>query len=357
MKKLLTILLIPFVLFGCKRRNTHIFDHVTRFSDSSFIHIKPELVKGSLDPGIGKHFVDIMQVINENTIAIIDDRKTLSLYDKNLKKIQEFSYENTPGLQLVSPMSIFKTRENEFNIYDLTTDLIYNFIKETSNNSWKLARKQKLPGELSGLVSIAMANDSTMLATSINNINGRLINFTLKPEPKVLKYIGDKIDINGNSPFVTGLVYWSDLAHDSTDVNFVAYHKTDIFEAYNRNGKLIFRMKGPEKFDPLYRTIGKIDKQRYTENKETKSAFVSIVSDSRFVYLLYSGRTNAFSDRHKAQKVYILTKTGKPYKTFELNISTDLNKMIIDKYHEKLYITSFSEETGSLIYSVSTKTL
>jgi len=357
MKKLLTILLISFVLFGCKKRNIHIFDHVTRFSDSSFIHIKPGLTKVSLDPGIGKHFIDIMQVINENTIAIIDDRKTLSVYDKNLRKIQEFNYENTPALQLVSPMSIFKTRENEFNIYDLTTDLIYNFRKETGHNSWTLTGKQKLPGELSGLVSIAMANDSTMLATSINNISGRLINFTLKPAPKALKYIGDKIDINGNSPFVTGLVYWSDLAHDNTGVDFVSYHKTDILEAYNPKGKLIFRMQGPQKFYPLYRTIGKIDKQRYTENKETKSAFVSIVSDSRFVYLLYSGRTNAFSDRHKAQKIYMFTKTGKPYKTFELNTSSDLNKMIIDKYHEKLYITSFSDTMGSSIYSISTKTL
>ena len=181
--------------------------------------------------------------------------------------------------------------------------------------------------------------------------------FTLKPAPKVLKYIGDKIDINGNSPFVTGLVYWSDLAHDNTGVDFVSYHKTDILEAYNPKGKLIFRIQGPEKFDPLYRTIGKIDKQRYTENKETKSAFVSIVSDSRFVYLLYSGRTNAFSDRHKAQKVYVLTKTGKPYKSFELNTSADLSKMIIDKYHDKLYITNFYDETGSSIYSVSTNTL
>jgi hypothetical protein len=139
----------------------------------------------------------------------------------------------------------------------------------------------------------------------------------------------------------------------------VAYHYTDIFEAYTRDGKLLFRLHGPEKFDPSYETLGPYQNQRMVINRKTLTAYLAVCADKRYVYLLYSGQNSLPAKEPskfvKYQRIYLFHKDGTPFKMYILNVTADANEMLLDTVHNKMYLGFYSERTGQSIYSVSTK--
>jgi len=332
----ITLGLLIFTSCTTGKVNNEFFLNTKNIKEADFENYNASYRVIKLNDISGVHHIMCMGFIPNNEIAVIDDHLSISILNSQYKKIQDFNSNNNPEPELISPTIIFKMGPRDFGIYDLTLDRIYYFSKKPTAKKWNLIDKRDLIPQLRGLISINSFDSTLFSATSINNIQGRLLNFELTPQQKLVNYIGPKINIKGNSDFLIGMAYRCSAVFDEHNHNtYLCYYYTDLIEAYDANGKFIFRIRGPECFEPIYREAGDKKDQQFSEIQETKVAYTSIVSDDRFIYVLYSGRDNSLNKFKTKQKIYIFDKGGRPYKKIILNI--EIEKLMFDSVSGQLY--------------------
>lgn len=314
MKKIIFVLIIissctPFVK---DNNDKDFFKNTVIYSDISFLKSSLKYEVQNMHHAIGSNLINAMGIIDSNIIAMVDSKNRLFILDGKFNTLQELSFNTNHQIEFISPTLIVKVSKNDFYVYDLTLDKIFKFhyYNNKTMKKWDLEKTLPLISDITGLTSINILPNSVLLATSINNNNGRLIKFKIEPRQKILKYIGKRINIEGNNDFVTGLAYHSCGAYDkSTGNTFVSYYYSDLMESYDKEGHLLFRLQSPENFQPNYRTKGEEKNQRFVENKDTKVAYQSIASDDKYIYALYSGKNNTFGLTEKQLIFFDLKKS------------------------------------------------
>jgi hypothetical protein len=271
-----------------------------------------------------------MEFVGDN-IVVMTRKSNIYVLDKNYKEIAAFANDS---LKMVGARTVFSKNSNEFFTYDLTKNIFHQFVFNESSNKWQYYRNALLRDSLHGLISMDFLPNNSLIATSVNNNSGKVINFTIDGPQKIIKYIGNIPNVKGQNSFVTGMEFRSSTSFDSSsDKIYVAHFYTDLIEAYDTEGKLQFKLHGPGNFRPVYQ-VGKQQQIPYFANtNETRVGYHDLDCDRNYLYALYSGK----SSRDKDQKtiIYIFTKAGTPYKKIILDI--DLYQIKVDQRNNRLY--------------------
>lgn len=265
-----------------------------------------------------------------NDIIIMDSDNRVFVTDSAQKNI---SFPGK-GLKMVSGLSILVKNDNQFLVQDLTRNELYEFVRQPASRNWSVSKAEVLPDALTGIVSMAQMPDSTLIATSVNHIEGKVIHFTPDTPHKVLGYIGT-IPFNKDiSQFVLAMAYRSTCIYDkSANKIYVAHFYTDLLESYNPDGTLSFRVHGPGNFKSVYRIAKQMGYQVFANTNESRKAFLDIACDDKYIYALYAGHPMDNVVRKKTLLIY--KKNGDPYK--KLVVEENIHQIELDERNKRLY--------------------
>lgn len=293
-----------------------------------------------------------LNFIGDN-IVLIDRKKRILIFDKKFSLVKEFSEKSPEHILLISPRSIVEINSKEFLVHDLTMNVLYDFYFEPKTKTWTNKRKIQLEENLHGLISIDKLIDSNFIATSINNIDGKLIKFQIDPIQKINNYFGKIPTSIDTNKYITGMEYRSSCSYDSLNKGFfIGHFYTDVIEFYNTKGDLLYKLHGPDNFSPIFKMEKKFGKNVFIHTKNTKTGYLSLTTDKNYLYALYSGKS-LMDQNHKS--IYIFTKQGEPYKKINLNIN--INDIKIDKKTNRLYGFHIADNSKEYLIYFDTKNI
>lgn len=142
------------------------------------------------------------------------------------------------------------------------------------------------------------------------------------------------------------MCYSGDLVkHPEMNKYAIAYKKTSRVELYD-SSNLVKVIRGPDLFDPLYefQDIGAAKMPKHY--KETMLSCIEMQADSKFIYVLYSGRKKRFRFGHK---LLIFDWNGNPVKLYDLPGSYQTFSIIQKGNHTLIYAVSY--KANELEYS------
>lgn len=335
------VLIICLLFFACKRS--------TNYVASDFKSVTPKQYWLNLDSV--KAPIKCLEVINNEVIAI-DDANNLLAYDIYTKQTHKISLEKSNPIDFISPKEIFALSAVKFVVYDLTSDCFFEYLR--NSNKWSISNTFKLDLPLRGLPSISPISSNQFVATSLNNIEGKLILGKISSKPEIEKYIG-KIKKNpSENKYITGMINRSSCVFDKWTNNiFVANFYSDKLEGYSLSEKLLFETNGPDGFHPIYKVKNLQSDQVFVNTPKTKDAFLSITADKKFIYALYSGKTASELARSAAKTIYIYSKTGMPLK--KISVTSDIGFIKADEASHSLYCYFIDNNPKTQILVFDTK--
>ncbi|NTE05532.1 hypothetical protein G6M26_25635 [Agrobacterium tumefaciens] len=277
--------------------------------------------------------IKCLEVVNHEVIAI-DDANNLLTYNIDTRQTKRIVSQKSAPVDFISPKEIFAVSPSRFVIYDLTSDSFFEYLK--SGDRWSIGKSNQLDFPLHGLPSISPMSGDKFAATSLNNIEGKIIIGKLDPKPGIVKYIG-KIDKKASeNKYITGMINRSSCVYDKWTNNiFVGNFYSDKLECYNLNQELMFEINGPDGFDPIYKVKKVQSDQVFVNTPETRDAFISITVDKKYIYALYSGKTTAELAKNAEKTIYIFNKSGTPVK--RIKVKSDIGLIKADEATHSLY--------------------
>lgn len=338
MKKIYIILSLSLTILSC--REPKFLENATYISDDDFQQIqavaKPVSLKG-FNAKI-KH----LSLSDEDELILIDSLKQVDLFNNNFEMQDQIKLVD----DVIAPQDIISTQKS-FYLYDFSLNKLFQF-GQKEKEPYALSNTIIMEEELRGLTSISKVSDSLVVATSINNIKGKLLMIKIDSTPRVLKYFGSVDKEDAESNYITGMKYRSTCTYDRyTDRIFVASYFTDVMEGYDRQGKMLFRTHGIGGFEPEYEVKRMGSSQILVNTKKTRRAFLSLTTDEKYVYALYDGKPMKDLRKSFSRTIYIFDKKGKPLKKIQLNVKAYGIKA--DPHRKKLYIYAISNSSAPLL--------
>ncbi len=128
----------------------------------------------------------------------------------------------------------------------------------------------------------------------------------------------------------------------------IACGYTDQIEIYDPKRDSSKIIRGPLGFKPTFTTMtGGDGKEVAGHNNQTRNAFIRGATTDRYIYLLYSGRTETVSYSFYGKFIYVYDWQGTPMAKFELSdymsgIGVTSDNMILYAYNfENNYIEKY----------------
>ncbi|MCX2584739.1 BF3164 family lipoprotein [Pedobacter sp. MR22-3] len=335
------ILLFCLLLCACKRSP----NYVTK----DFKQVTPKQYWLNLDSV--KAPIKCFEIINNEIIAI-DDANNLLTYDISTKQTHKIVSEKSSPVDFISPKEIFALSPEKFVVYDLTSDSFFEYLHNAGK--WAIGKSFQLDFPLHGLPSISPVSSNQFVATSLNNVEGKLIIGKLSPKPEIEKYIGKIEKKESENKYITGMINRSSCVFDKWTNNiFVGNFYSDKLECYNLNQELVFETNGPDGFDPIYKVKKVQSDQVFVNTPETRDAFISITADKKYIYALYSGKTTAQLAKNADKTIYIFSKTGIPVK--KILVKSDIGLIKADDATQSLYCYFIDNNPKTQILVFDTK--
>ncbi|KIA92967.1 hypothetical protein OC25_14790 [Pedobacter kyungheensis] len=292
--------------------------------------------------------IKCLEVVNHEVIAI-DDANNLLSYNIDTKQTRRIVSEKTAPVDFISPKEIFAVSPSRFVVYDLTSDSFFEYLR--SGNRWSIGKSNQLYFPLHGLPSISPVSGNKFAATSLNNIEGKIIIGKLAPKPVIVKYIGKIDKKTSENKYITGMINRSSCVYDKWTNNiFVGNFYSDKVECYGINGKLKFQIYGPDGFNPVYKVKKVKSDQVFINTPDTKDAFISITCDKKYVYALYSGKTISQQVKDLSKTIFIFNKQGIPIKKILVRVDIGLIKADENSHALYCYFIDNNPKTQILVY-------
>ncbi|HET9056670.1 MAG TPA: BF3164 family lipoprotein [Chitinophagaceae bacterium] len=331
------LFLLLFLVIGCKEKSgegeIEFYNGEKQFTNNQFSISSIKAVNIPLYSVTDTTDIRAIDFIGDNTI-IVDAKNRIFIINKQYRKIAEFGTLASDSLKLISARNIIIKSQNEFLVHDLTKNILHPFKYDREINKWVVEKPIELIKDLHGLISFDTLPNSTLIATSVNSDKGKVIKFTIDSSQKIGGFIGKIPEIKKQISFVTCMEYRSSCIYDNnTNTIFLAHFYTDLIEAYDLKGVLKFKIHGPDNFKPVYKLGYQHGQQIFLNTKKTKTAYIALAADNKYLYTLYSG--NEMKNSKASKTIYIFTKDGQPFKKIEL--VQDIYNIKIDKMNNRLY--------------------
>lgn len=135
------------------------------------------------------------------------------------------------------------------------------------------------------------------------------------------------------------------VKHPEQNKYAIAYNKTSRIELYD-SSKLVKVIRGPDLFDPMYefRDFGEVKLPK--NYKETMLSCIQMQADSKYMYVLYSGRKKRFPF---GRRLLIFDWNGNPVKSYELPDSYQTFSITHKASHRFIYAIRY--KSNELEYS------
>ena len=285
-------------------------------------------------------------IIAEDSLLIcsnLRDPKLINLYSlKTGKLLNEIIIRGTgsnEGLS-VAKLSIENNSFSSIWAYDITLSKFFKISKDHSVNSKNYIPEEEfiLGKELKNIISPNIINDSLILATTFSFDDNRYLYANTE---KIIKKVGTLPDVTNsdmlldrpNTKFPNKAFIFKAISTKHPTENKVAvfYNRADRAEFY-ANDKLIKILHSQESFGPIM-TVTKLKRGfSIEENEKTKYAYLSIASNKKYIYGLYSGN---YEGKTTSNRILIFNWDGKFIK--EVILDREVSKINIDSKNSILY--------------------
>lgn len=238
-------------------------------------------------------------------------------------------------------------------LYDVTSVkfLKVNLLKAVNTENYSPEREFSAGATSVAVKSPCWINDSTYAGCSYFSDDSRflLINDSFQTAKKIGELppaFPDWPKGNPKGKFgLLALCYSSLLVkHPGKDMYAVPYNKTARIDFYD-SSNLVKVIRGPDLFDPVYefRDYGGVTIP--VQNDDTFYSFTAAQADSRYLYLLYSGRKKISTSR----KLLILDWKGNLVKLYDLG--ENYRTFAVMPKDKRTRIYAVNDQTGDLEYS------
>ncbi|MCT3745949.1 hypothetical protein BAS06_06660 [Elizabethkingia miricola] len=285
-------------------------------------------------------------IIAEDSLLIcgnLRDPKLINLYSlKTGKLLNEIIIRGTgsnEGLSLAK-LSIGNNSFSSIWAYDITLSKFFKISKDRSVNSKNyIPEKEFILGkELKNIISPNIINDSLILATTFSFDDNRYLYANTE---KIIKKVGTLPDVTNsdmlldrpNTKFPNKAFIFKAISikHPTENKVAVFYNRADRAEFY-ANDKLIKILHSQESFGPIM-TVTKLKRGfSIEENEKTKYAYLSIATNKKYIYGLYSGN---YEGKTTSNRILIFNWDGKFIK--EVILDREVSKINIDSKNSILY--------------------
>lgn len=194
---------------------------------------------------------------------------------------------------------------------------------------------------------IDFMQDSIYLGTG-NELSGNKMSFVnLYNQHKFLEK-GEFYSLPDNLPIAAVKDAFTSYISIKPDGNKVvlAYRYTDVIEIFDQKGILQNTVQGPGNFMSEFE-LSRGDIARMRKTKETRKAFVSLLTTNNYIYLLYSGNTRESEEWSSGRFLFVYNWDGKPIKSFYFDTPVDC--LGIDEKTMTFY--SYNPMESSIIYA------
>ncbi|MDV2446359.1 hypothetical protein CMU93_02460 [Elizabethkingia anophelis] len=348
----------PFILIftlSCKQKRTksvefkiddeksNVFTFKIIENKTDKVSLKSENIHGT--------FTDILVSDSLLICGNLRSPKLINLYSlKTGKLLNEIIIRGTgsnEGLS-IEKLSIENNSLSSIWAYDITLSKFFKISKSFSVSTKKyiLDKEFVLGKELKNIVSPSVINDSLILATTYSLDDNRYLYANTK---KIIKKVGKLPDVvnsnqlldrpNTNFPNKAFIFKAISIKHPTENKVAVFYNRADRAEFY-LNDKLLKILHSQENFGPIMK-VTKLEKGfSIEENEKTKYAYLSITSNKKYIYGLYSG---SYEGKTTSNRILIFNWDGKFIKNMILD--RDVSKINIDAKNNMLYCYD-DKETG-----------
>lgn len=285
-------------------------------------------------------------IIAEDDLLIcgnLRDPKLINLYSsKSGKLLNEIIIRGTgpnEGLS-IAKLSVGSNSTPFIWAYDITLSKFFKISKDSLISSKNYIPEQEfiLGKELKNIISPNFINDSLIMATTFSFDDSRYLYANTE---KIIKKVGTLPDVTNsdmlldrpNTKFPNKAFIFKAISikHPTENKVAVFYNRADRAEFY-ANDKLIKILHSKENFGPIM-TVTKLERGfSIEENEKNKYAYLSIATNKKYIYALYSGN---YEGKTTSNKILIFNWDGKFIK--EVILDREVSKINIDSKNSILY--------------------
>ncbi len=340
-------LLLIFIFISCSNENPKSLEF--KIIDEAPFASTFETSESSADK-IALHPINIhgifTDIIAEDDLLIcgnLRDPKLINLYSsKSGKLLNEIIIRGTgpnEGLS-IAKLSVGSNSTPFIWAYDITLSKFFKISKDSLISSKNYIPEQEfiLGKELKNIISPNFINDSLIMATTFSFDDSRYLYANTK---KIIKKVGRLPKVthsemlldrpNTKFPNKAFIFKAISIKHPTENKVAVFYNRADRAEFYS-NDKLIKILQSSKNFGPIMR-VTKLEKGfSVEENKKTKYAYLSITSNKKYIYSLYSGGD---AEKTTSNRIFVFNWDGKFIK--EMTLDREISNIYIDAKNNILY--------------------
>jgi TolB-like 6-blade propeller-like len=300
----------------------------------------------------GKRIEIDQNILLRSNRIFLADSILIVLEGKNEKYLYLFNVNNTkligtggikgqgPG-ELISPWLLIESnKKNSFCVYDMTTKRLnyFNIDSIRNNLNYRPNEYINFSPESGSCNFPAWISDSVLVSPGIFSsgrlafidLNGKLLKRSGKvPDKKSHKGVSNEFVLQAYQSVLTINPNTKDIA--------VCSRYADRIELYDSIGTERRIITGPQGFIPKYRIGKAMGSAVLIQDKKIRFGYIDVVSDEKYIYALFSGRTR-LELQGKANYGNFIFKfdwDGNPITMFELD--SLLLSITIDKKNKIIY--------------------
>ncbi len=322
----------------------------------------------------------------------------LTLLNCSTDKNPSFSYSQSDvdlinGTVLINKDSLYQPLlieyiQGKLFVYDMMDEVPISIYDPNSGQKLdSFGGRGRGPGEMRDISNISFHNDSlylfdpmnfTLLKYPISDVSSLPTQFKIEPKGLTLQYqklsdtkfiasgfLGDIMlgVYDQQGAFINGFgvlkgdtlepvtvrqhLYRKKVVTNPVENKIaIAYHYTDLIEIYDYDERLIRSVFGPIQEPPIY----DIENERFTKNDDTRINYISLKSDGKYIYALYSNRLMSEPANNSADLLHVFDWEGNVIRIVRFN--ERLFDITIDPERQILYGITFEPEIGIYQYQL-----